>query len=115
MSLIIGMTLLLLGLNFFTTLFRAARTSVLTAKEEMAMATVAQNMAQVYLATNDEITAENQGKEQGYETVDLSISAGPEKDLKTVTITVNSKIYADPTSPQYIEPYVLVFYTPALE
>lgn len=116
MSLIIGMAILLMGLGFFTVLFKASRTSIIIAKEQMAMATVAQNVAQVYVATDDEDTAEDQGRSQGYPSVDLETSSGPEPGIKTVTITVDSKIVtSDPSDPKYVEPYVLVFYTPDIE
>lgn len=110
LSLIIGITILMIGLGFFTALFRSSRISVLKAEEQMAMATVAQNVAQVYLATGNETTAENQGSGQEY-SVDLEITSGPE-GLNTVEITVDSKITADQSDPKYVEPYVLVFYTP---
>lgn len=116
LSLIIGMAILLMGLGFFTVLFKASRTSIIIAKEQMAMATVAQNVAQVYVATDDEDTAEDQGRSQGYPSVDLETSSGPEPGIKTVTITVDSKIVtSDPSDPKYVEPYVLVFYTPDIE
>lgn len=116
LSLIIGVVILVMGLGFFMTIVRSSSISALKAEEQMAMARVAQNVAEVYLATGNETTAETQGSGQDY-SVDLGTAAGPE-GLTTVTITVNSRITAsltdpdDQSDPRYIEPYVLVFYTP---
>jgi competence protein ComGC len=115
LSLLLGLTILLIGIGFFMALYKSTRTNMFIAREEMAMATAAQNMAQVYLATNSADTAVNQGKADGYANVDLkelkpgSSSAIPSGTVQ-VTITVNSN-FTD-SDPQHVDPYVLVFYTP---
>lgn len=112
LSLIIGITILLIGLGFFYKLFASSRTSMYIAKEQMAMATVAQNVAQVYIATGEKDTAIQQGVGQGYSQITLE-NPDPVNGIQTVTITVNSRI-TDTSNPKYVEPFVLVFETPVV-
>ena len=107
-----GIAILLIGVSIFVSMYRAANINKILASERMAMATAAQNMAEVYLASkeNGKEAAETEGTSQGFN-VSLIESEADAEGIRTVTIIIHSR-YAD-IYPEghalHIEDYVLVF------
>lgn len=116
LELIIAITILVIVFGFFAALIRSTAISMAVSQEKMKMATVAQNMAQVYISQDpsDRDAARQaaiaEGSSQGYPSADLRYEPNSDGTVK-VTITVSS-IITDQTDRRYVEPYVLVFSTP---
>ena len=111
-ELMIGMAVLLMGVTFFISMYRHYNYNRITARERVAMATVAQNMAEVYMVSagsaDDAARSEGQSQAQQFSfTVDLTVDAPDAQGLSVVAITAESTYPSN--HPLYIVPYVLKF------
>lgn len=111
-ELMAGMAVLLVAIGIFTSIYRQSNMNRVAAAEQTAMATAAQNMAEVYRATpvNAKAAAEAEGAREGF-TVSINESAPDSSGLINVTITVRSRYYDryPENHPLHLKDFVLVF------